>query len=295
MNNTEEIKNNKDNNILSYSLLELIESICFNKNIKESINNFNNAIEMDKKLSGKNQINNSKDFILYFIDKLHKQLNKVEKVNNDMNKCFDTNLNNYIINIETYFHKNFNSIISELFYFSNLSQTNCARCNINRNNIEINYLLIFSLEKIKESIGKNKKIITINDCFSFFKKTKNTRQVCNKCKKKDELENNNLILKSPKMLIICLNNDIKKIDFEYKLEEKINLDDFVYYTNNCNDYKLINVVYYLKNKNYITFCKSFTDDNWYQYEEQKYIQYNYDIINKFVNPPLLLFYSKVEN
>ena len=91
--NTKEIKNNKDNHILSFSLLELIECICFNKNIKESINNFKKALEIDKLLSNKNPNNNSKDFILYFIDKLHKELNKVENVNNDMNKCFDTNLN----------------------------------------------------------------------------------------------------------------------------------------------------------------------------------------------------------
>ena len=129
LNNTEEIKNNKDNHFLSFSLLELIESICFNKNIKESINNFKKALEIDKLLSNKNPNNNSKDFILYFIDKLHKELNKVENVNNDMNKCFDTNLNNYIQNIENYFQNNYNSIISELFYFSNLSQTYCARCN----------------------------------------------------------------------------------------------------------------------------------------------------------------------
>ena len=300
LNNTEEIKNNKDNRILSFSLLELIESICFNKNIKESINNFKKAIEMDKSLSNKNPNNNSKDFILYFIDKLHKELNKVENANNDMNKCYDTNLNNYIQNIENYFQNNFNSIISELFYFSNLSQTYCARCNNNRDKIEINYLLIFPLEKIKEFIGKNKKIITINDCFSFYKKNKNTRQICNKCMKKDRLENNNLMIKSPKILIICLNNDdIKELDYKYKLEEKINLDDFVYYKNNCNDYELINVVYTVEDKNYIALCKSLTVNGWCLYDKQKCTQYNnIDTINKRGKPignPILLFYSKVEN
>ena len=300
LNNTEEIKNNKDNRILSFSLLELIESICFNKNIKESINNFKKALEIDKLLSNKNPNNNSKDFILHFIDKLHKELNKVENVNNDMNKCYDTNLNNYIQNIENYFQNNYNSIISELFYFSNLSQTYCARCNNNRDKIEINYLLMFPLEKIKEFIGKNKKIITINDCFSFYKKNKNTRQICNKCMKKDRLENNNLMIKSPKILIICLNNDdIKELDYKYKLEEKINLDDFVYYKNNCNDYELINVVYTVEDKNYIALCKSLTVNGWCLYDKQKCTQYNnIDTINKRGKPignPILLFYSKVEN
>ena len=211
-----------------------------------------------------------------------------------MKKNSDKNIDNYIKNFEKYFQNNYNSIMSELFYFFNLSQTNCIRCNTNRNNIEINYLLIFSFGKIKEFIGKNKKIITINDYLFYFKKTKNTYQVCNKCKKKDKLENNNLILKSPKILIICFNNDVKKLDFEYKLEEKINLDDFIYYKNNSNDYKLINVVYTVKDNNYISLCKSFTDNNWYKYENQKCIQCkNFSIEDKGI--PLLLFYSKVEN
>ena len=298
LNQAEEIKNNKDNGILSYSLLELIESICFNKNIKESLNNFKNVIDkLEASLSNKNQNNNSKNFIQFFINKLHKELNKVENVDNNMKKCSDKNIDNDINNFEKYFQNNFNSIISGLFYFSNISQTNCTRCNIyniNRNNIEINFLLVFSLEKIKEFIGKNKKIISINDCLSFYKKTKNIRQVCDKCKKKDKLENNNLILKSPKILIICLNNDVEKLDFKYQLEEKINLDNFIYYKNNSNDYELVNVVYYLKNKNYITFCKNFTDYRWYLYDKQKCIQYNSDSL-KDKGIPLLLFYSKVEN
>ena len=292
LNQTEEIKNNKDNGILSNSFLELIESICYNKNIEESLNNFKNV--MDKKklsFSNNNQYNYLKDFILSFIKELHKELNKVKNENNDMTNCIDKNRDKYFKNIENYFQNNYNSIISQLFYFIDLSQINCLKCNINPNNIEINYLLIFSLDEIEEFKGNDKNIITIEDCFKFYKKTKNLNQLCNNCEEEEKKENNIIFMKGPKILLIYLNSE-KKLGIEFELEEKINLDNFIYSRNNTNNYELINVVYE-ENKNSWTFCKSFSDNNWYSYEKNNPFLNLRVIKNKKI--PLLLFYSKIEN
>ena len=292
LNHTKEIKNNKDNSILSNSFLELIESICYNKNIEESLNNFKNAIDKKTLLfSSNNQNNNSENFISFFIQELHKELNKVKNENNDMINCIDKNPNKFPKNIENYIQNNYNSIISQLFFFIELSQINCLKCGINPNNIEINYLLIFSLDKIKEFKGKGKNIITIKDCFKFYKKAKNLKQFCNNCKEEEKKENNIIFMKGPKILLIYLNSK-KKLGIKYELEEKINLDNFIYCRNNTNDYELINVVSE-ENKNCLAFCKSFSDNKWYRYEKKNPIQVTFSLIkNKEI--PLLLFYSKIE-
>ena len=68
LNQTKEIKNNKDNGILSYSLFELIESILLNKNIKESLINFKNVIDkMETSLLNQNKDNNSNVLFYYLL------------------------------------------------------------------------------------------------------------------------------------------------------------------------------------------------------------------------------------
>ena len=98
-------------------------------------------------------------------------------------------------------------------------------------------------------------------------------------------------MKGPKILLIYLYSE-KKLGIEFELEEKINLDNFIYSRNNTNNYELINVVYE-ENKNCWTFCKSFSDNNWYSYEKNNPFLNLRVIKNKKI--PLLLFYSKIEN
>ena len=85
-----------------------------------------------------------------------------------MRNCFDNNLDVYFKNIENYCHENFNSVIFELFYFIYNSKVKRFNCNIISSKIHIDKLFTFSLDEIKEIKDKDKNIITINDCFSFF-------------------------------------------------------------------------------------------------------------------------------
>ena len=193
--------------------------------------------------------------------------------------------------MEGYFKKNFNSIISDIFYFMENNQTKCLNCNNIMNNIKINDLLIFSMEKIKSFKGNNRNLITINDCLNAYKKTKFSEQVCDHCKKKDKLEYNNFIMKSPKILMIYLNYE-KKQKMKLKLEENIYLDNFINNQNNKNKYELINIVIKFES-NYITFCKNLIEEKWYKYEDSNVILSRFDRL-KSDGIPFLLFYLKKE-
>ena len=148
------------------------------------------------------------------------------------------------------------------------------------------------MDEIEEFKGNDKNIITIEDCLKFYKKTKNLHPFCNNCKEEGKKENNIIFMRGPKILLIYLNSE-KKLGIKYELEEKIHLDNFIYCRNNTNDYELINVVSEEK-QNYFAFCKSFSDDRWYKYEEKNLIQVAFNLIKSKGNP-LLLFYSKIEN
>ena len=287
-----EIKLNKNENILSFSFLQIIDNVCEDKNFGESIKNFKNVIDkLNPSFEYNNQNNSLKDFILFSLEEMHKELNEVKNVDNDIKQYSDQNLDKYIKNMEGYFKKNFNSIISDIFYFMENNQTKCLNCNNIMNDIKINDLLIFSMEKIKSFKGNNRNLITINDCLNAYKKTKFSDQVCDHCMKKDKLEYNNFIMKSPKILMIYLNYE-KKQKMKLKLEENIYLDNFINNQNNKNKYELINIVIKFES-NYITFCKNLIEEKWYKYEDSNVILSRFDRL-KSDGIPFLLFYLKKE-
>ena len=100
-------------------------------------------------------------------------------------------------------------------------------------------------------------------------------------------------MKGPKILLINLNKE-KQNKNKIELEEIINLDDFIYYKNNKNNYELIDIISYSENESYIPFSRSFKNIGWNKYDNVIATIFSFEHIkknNKVI--PSLLFYSKI--
>ena len=101
----------------------------------------------------------------------------------------------------------------------------------------------------------------------------------------------------PKVLILNLNRG-KGLQFDVKLnlDEYIDINEFIYFKNTTNKYRLIGIVTNFgpssMNEHFIAFCKSFVDDNWYKYNDSIVSLSNFQEV-KNTGVPYILFYSAV--
>ena len=102
------------------------------------------------------------------------------------------------------------------------------------------------------------------------------------------------MLDGPKILIIHLNREINSnFDIKFDINEKINLKEIIYYKNNSYNYQLIGVVIQLLNGRFISFCKSFAENNWHKYDDSIINKSSFEDVKK-TGFLVSLFYSLVE-
>ena len=260
LSNKEEIKAKYIQHQFSNSFLEMIVNLWENKSIKiyNSKNNINILLNQEE-----NSLFNPNELIKFILTNLHQELNKAQDINIYFKNEFDDDFENYFHNYEKYYNKNFQSIISELFYFIYGSNNYCAKCDNKFLNIQFDNIIEFHLEEVTK-FHNNKNLIYINDCFKFYNGIKLKK--CNKCNLSKSMHNINILLRGPKILIISINR--KKIyENNFVIEEEINLNDCFYYEEIKYKYTLISFMSYSEKgkDNFIVFCKSFVDDNWYKY------------------------------
>ena len=291
-----EIKRNKDKNKLTNAFLELIENIWDNNSKKEYAPfNFKNLIcEMNPLFRGL-IYNDVKDLILFLIETMNEELNKVQNMqhfDNAETNNYMENLNSYLI----YLKNNYQSIIFDNFYGVYNFKTTCSNCgNIYYSNDNFNFL-IFPLERIRKFKNKILNNITIKDCFEYYESPKNltgdNKYFCNKC---NGLKNGvyvcNLVM-VPKILIIILNRG-KGTKLNVKIDFDENIDTNTFNLNNkCinKNYKLIGIVtnYDL---HFIAFCKSFVDNNWYKYNDSIVSPSTFNEAKKSGEHNILFYYS----
>ena len=291
LSNKEEIKTNNIQQPFSNAFLEMIENLWENKLIKEyAPTNILNIILNQKNKS----FFNSKEFIIFILDKLHKELNK----NKDKIPAFtnspDDNFDSHFQKFEKYFKKKYNSIIADIFYRKLDSQITCFDCNNISHCILYGKILEFSLEEVNKYININKKNITINDCLKYYQRQDFvSNKKCDKCNQTQIMGNIKILLTCPKVMIICLKAK-KDNENKFIIEDIINLNDFFYYKDKQYNYELISIMTDLENDNFIAFCKSFVDKKWYKYFDSKIVPSSFKEIS--INGiPNLLIYSLIEN
>ena len=291
INNNVAIKNKNDLQ-LSPVFLELLKNL-WNKNSKRSY------YEPKKLMETIAQINflfkrenacDSKDFIFFLLDQLHKELQKTTENKNynnitlydpyDRKKAFSDFLENFI---------NQTSIISDIFYGILESNLICLNCKNNLSSqgkaypIEYYYcyynFLIFPLQEVKKyrnyHIGQNNSL-TLKDCFLYDQKielfTGDNHIYCEKCKQMSDANYIFKIYSAPNVLILILKQG-KNNGFNIKLDftETIDITDFVTLKKSKVIYNLYGVISEFReigsSSKFLAFCKSPINNKWYRYDD----------------------------
>ncbi len=279
---------------LSPCYLELIENLWDeNRKIPYSPNNFRKTVEQMNPLFKEGQPGDSKDFIIFILEQIHKELKK--PINNNTVETPKEELNQY--NKENAFNHFFNdfkndcSIISDAFFGFNENTNICQNCKNNFNsqgknnpicyNYQIFNCLIFPLEEVKNMKNNlmqfNNNCVTLDDCFIYNQKSEYfsgpNRNYCNLCKQLYDSIYTSRIFVCPNTLVLILNRGKENI-YNVKLDfkEKINISQYVLQKEKPNIiYTLYGVITHIgksgPSAHFVASCRSPVDFKWYRYND----------------------------
>ena len=315
---------NKNSLQLSPIFLELIKKLWDENGGKSfSPHNFMKIVEKMNPLFKQGQAGDSKDFIIFILEQLHKELKKPVNSNNLGNSIV---LNQYDKNNSfNYFFNDFQkdcSIISDIFFGFTETTNECLYCKNNFNSQRLNNpicynygifnCLIFPLEEVKNmkneanknsNIQNNNNCVSIYECFYYNQKselfTGDNRNYCNICKQLYDSLYISKIFSSPINLIIILNRGKGNIyDVKLNFSEIIDITQFVLLKEKPQiKYNLYGVITHIgqsgPNAHFVASCKNPIDNKWYRFNDA--------IINPITNfqkeviefgTPYILFYNK---
>ena len=315
-------KANKNEKQLSPAYLELIRHL-WNKSEPNKVyspNNFRNIIESMNPLFKKGQPGDSKDFIIFILEQLHKELKKpcinyFPQYNNIPFNQYDKNntFNHFLDEFKKEVSK-----ISDLFIGIQENKNECLNCKnnyrqkgINNNPICYNYQifnsLIFPLEEVKNMKNKihltmNNNIVNLDDCFMYYQKTENfsgeNRHYCNICNNLSDSNYTTSIFSFPNILILILNrgkDNVYNVKLDFK--EEIDITNYAQFKDNKLLYNLIGVITHIGKSgpyaHFVASCKSSINNTWYRFNDDLVYKIN-NIYNEVINygTPYILFYQK---
>lgn len=101
-------------------------------------------------------LNNIKDFINFFIEQIHMEVNRVPMKNIIGNNLDKANKQLAFQEFINYIGDNYRSIISDLFYGVNCKSIECIFCKTSFYAYKIYSFLIFPLEQVRYFVQENK-------------------------------------------------------------------------------------------------------------------------------------------
>ena len=318
----------KNNNSLQLSpiYLKIIKKLWDKKGKKAfSPNEFMNTIEKMNPLFKKGQAGDSKDFIIYILEQLHKELSKSVIKNQPSNN--NQVLNQYDKqNSFSYFFEDFQkqcSIISDIFFGISETTNECLNCKNNYNsqgfnnpicyNYQIFNCLIFPLEEVKKMknssmqnnnmlMGQNNRV-NLYECFFYNQKTElftgENRNYCNICKQLYDSYYTSRIFISPNVLVLILNRGKGNI-YDVKLDfiDTIDIGQFVLQKEKPQLlYDLYGVITHIgqsgPSAHFMASCKNPIDNKWYRFNDamiNPITNFQKEVID--FGTPYILFYQK---
>ena len=317
---------NKNDLQLSPVYLELIKKLWDENGPKSfSPNEFMNTIEIMNPLFKTGQAGDAKDFIIFILEQLHKELKMSVEFKNEVK---EESLNQYEKkNAFNFFFNDFKqqcSIISDIFFGFNETTNECLNCkktyNLNglNNPLCYNYgifnVLIFPLEEVKNlkiqnsvqinNFSQMTNEVSLEDCFIYNQKseifTGENRNYCNICKQLFDSNYKSKIYVSPNILILILNRGKGNIyNIKLNFSEVIDITQFVLEKDKTHiNYILYGVITHIgqsgPNAHFIASCKSPIDDNWYRYNDSMVNPIS-DVQKEVIEfgTPYILFYQKI--
>ena len=246
----------------------------------------------------KNIKNNPNDLLRFILNNLHRELNKIS---NNNNQIFNPNINdrkNAIENGIDNFKKSNNSIISNLFTFLEIKESQCCSCNQKSYNLLNYFILEIDIFNCYNYFRNNNNSINIYNCLQYEREKGQEKYCCINCSNYNMNKISKIICDSSEFLIISLdrgNLDKNLLRIPFDIEDRIYLDN---YAENKKQYELIGIVsVYIQKSKYISCCRSPVDLNWYYYEDEQIENVVYSILiqyhknNQFV--PCILLYKRI--
>ena len=322
-------KKNPNEYQLSPVYLELIQNLWKDKGPKYyAPYNFMNRVNAMNPLFQKGQAGDAKDFIIFVLEQMHRELKKPLNLNN-INENLPINQYDKKLTLMNFFNEftKETSVLSDLFFGFNETTNVCLHCKYNYNSqnkpnpICYNYgifnVLIFPLEEVKKMKNNMNlmnfqnfyqgpsNIVSIDDCFVYNQKTDlftgENKNYCNICKQLSDSNYTSKIYISPNVLVLILNRgkgNIFKVKMDFK--ETIDISNYIIQKEKPRIiYNLYGVITHIgesgPNAHFVASCKSPVDGKWYRYNDaivNPINDFQKEIYDYCV--PYILFYEKVQ-
>ena len=212
-----------------------------------------------------NKRRNPNELILFILNRLHEELNIINKNNNqiiypniyDKDNVIQCTLKNIQFNC---------SIITNNLSWFELKELMCSQCGkCAYNLLSFN---IFELDIFMTYLMMQKKPITINDCLQVYESPKQQKLFCQSCRNYTNFFKKSKIFSPPNTFIFSLdrkNIDKNLIQIPFIINDSINISNFIESKNLSGKYQLTGIVSFYKNEDkYISFCMSPVDKKWYK-------------------------------
>ena len=274
--------------------------------------NLKNAIYSLNPLFKETEFITIKDFLDFFMTKLHEELNT--KINNEYSlKESNSKLQNendaLVEFLQDYTNKN-NSYLSKYIYGLTKSTLYCHQCQKTFYSFNFYSYLYFNLSKVlvyKIQKYNNDTIdLTLTDCLDYYQRAEtligDKGIFCPTCQRLTESTSLKNIYSTKTILIIYLDrytdNEISEENINFIMNETINLRDYILYKKDKikEKFYLSGIVIYSEdnygNGNFKAFCQMSQNNVWYCYDDENVYPVDFkDIENK--GYPILLFYHKI--
>jgi len=327
LSNTDELTNhflnkfkydeNDNNKIISNAYYNVIKNLWNRENNNKSFspNEFKEKLSKENPLFAGIAANDSKDLINFLLERFHNELNKTKKENNYMSKEIDIydQLNELkMLNVFTNeFRIKYNSIISNLFYGTLETKTQCQKCKNIKYNFQIFSFIEFPLEKVNQycfDSGKRNNYSMFNnrnpdidlyECFEYYNNlelmTGGNQMYCNICNCSYDSLYGTILYSTPNYLIINLNRGRGAVyECNVNFPEQLNLFNYVSFKMGNTVYELYAVICHIgpssMSGHFVAFCKNRIDKKWYKFNDafvtlcQNQNEYNCGM-------PYILFYK----
>ena len=289
----EDIKNNNKNIIKDKSFSLKFSNLISQKQYKNTLIACSNLIDSIKDLF----INEPVIPIGNIYNLLHQELKQIDPNQNYMIITQDINKLDYkkeLMNVSNKFKRNGISIISDLFYFPDITTITCQNCgrifeykSITNNNI------VFPLKNVCNFKNLHQQL-NINDCFDYLIRNKNIDKICPNCNRNNSSFSYYRISSTKEILTIILDRGKNfENDIFFNVHFNVNLAKYFLEQNSPQNYELIGFCSFYKNNNKcVPFYKYHGDNLWYYLDNSTI---NIVTQNLYWGSPFLLFYKKINN
>ena len=307
---------NKDKK-MSYEYYTVIQNLWDIKNHGKSYppNSFKEVLsQLNPMFAGVNA-NDSKDLINFLLEKFHEELNTGSNGNFNSKLITPNDQKNEAKMLDIFlkdYQERYKSIISNLFYGTIQTKSQCSNCKTIKYNFQIFSFLEFPLEQVNEFCFKNglrkyyngngNPNINLYECFHHYQNIStmngDNQIYCNDCGKNCDALYGTFLYSMPNYFIINLNrgkNAVYKCNVIFP--EILKLENFVKFNTINSTFQLKAVICHIgpssMGGHFVAYCRHYMDNNWYKYNDS-FVTKCVDKKEYLNGMPYILFYQAID-